>query len=193
MKLYHLMFVVPLYACGGAFVSIPADPPDADPPDQHVGLHPDADAGLEAEAGQDAAPDAHADVLDAPAGDAPPDSPPPPDAPLPDAPPEAAPDVGPLCPHSNGLGQVYDDCAHGLGVPGDGSSYRESMANEAASVWPGAGQPALVMCGGEFCMQAAVGTQCASWCFSGTVAGYVATGPCLPTPPCPNAANTTWN
>jgi Collagen triple helix repeat (20 copies) len=52
----------------------------------------------------------------------------------------AAPSTDANCSHSDGLGQDYTDCNDLLGTPGEGSTYNQTMATDAATAWSDADQ-----------------------------------------------------
>jgi hypothetical protein len=93
--------------------------------------------------------------------------------------------------HDNGLGGAYMDCT-ALGVPGDGATYDESMAREAASSWSSGAGIATITCGSSSCLSASTTATCARWCFSGSLAGRVwkaSSTKCS----CPYATDPTWD
>jgi hypothetical protein len=111
--------------------------------------------------------------------------------------------------HINGLGQTYVDCV-ALGVPGNGATYTEAMAQAALTAWPNPGGSAQNLTGGnctesdgvtkDTCDASYTPVACAVWCYTGQLAGYVFEndaldtglnyGNCL----CPATSNSpTWN
>ncbi len=115
--------------------------------------------------------------------------------------PTATPEPTPTCDsplsHSNGLGQTYLDC-HPLGTPGDGATYSLSMATEARAAWLGLKVNGTFTCGtgpdAAACIFQRDPSQCAMWCYTNTVAGYVRLnvakgGACQ----CPSSSDLPWN
>jgi len=91
--------------------------------------------------------------------------------------------------HNDGLGQHYYDC-NPLGTPGMGNTYSQMMAMEAANAWMAGGTTATVMCMGQTCFHKKIGGQCATWCYTGALAGRVdLAGGCA----CPTVNSPTWN
>lgn len=96
--------------------------------------------------------------------------------------------------HSNGLGQTFLDCTP-AGTPGDASTYSLALAQEARAAWTVAGTDFAQanFCGiGENAILRQNSTQCATWVYAGSLAGYVrhntVAGNCL----CPTTASPTW-
>jgi len=116
--------------------------------------------------------------------------------------PTATPAPTPTCAspltHSDGLGDTYLDCSP-LGTPGDATTYTVLMATEARDAWPmGPSQNRAQLCGAPAsaaaCVVKRTTTDCAVWCYSGAVAGYVRAvtggkGVCQ----CPTTTDPAWN
>jgi hypothetical protein len=103
--------------------------------------------------------------------------------------------AGPLT-HSNGLGQDYLDCAP-LGTPGDPSTYDVFMAREAAGVSTIAAKGSgAVTCssgdGAASCIAKRSKTECAIWCYTESIAGFVHDNPTTACQ-CPTTSDPTWN
>jgi hypothetical protein len=95
------------------------------------------------------------------------------------------------CPHPNGLGGEYRDCADELGVPGVATKYNEQMARLAAASWSSTVNASVTNCtDGGSAIAAVNGSQTAVWAYSGPHAGYVSvssTGAF-----CPGSTDPTW-
>ena len=91
--------------------------------------------------------------------------------------------------HPNGLGQSYYHCAP-LGTPGQ-SGYTQDMAIEAAKVWRAGGTGQVVLCQTGNCWAYTAGGDCAVWCYTGQLAGYV-NPPTLLTCFCPDLTDPPW-
>ena len=83
------------------------------------------------------------------------------------------------CPHSNGLGQTYNDCADPPGTPGNAATYNSTMALLAATAYAptvGGSVSLGVNCGGAGVIYVinVLGEPAAVWQYTGTLAGYVA-------------------
>jgi hypothetical protein len=79
-------------------------------------------------------------------------------------------------PHPNGAGQNYDDCDP-LGTVGTASTYKQTMAQEAATAYPLSGGTLIsgtCQTGGGLLMGMATSnySTCATWCYAGNCAGY---------------------
>jgi hypothetical protein len=98
--------------------------------------------------------------------------------------------------HSNGLGQLYYDCAP-LGVPGLPATYTPVMATEARNAWPFAGIDSTGTCGmgmnGSTCLARQTATSCAVWCYTKSLAGRVHLNTASTTCPCPTTLDPTWD
>jgi hypothetical protein len=99
------------------------------------------------------------------------------------------------CTHENGIGQTYSDCAP-RGQPGDPTTYSRSMAGEAASAW-GHGGGADATCGSSSCVSVFfpnfINSECAAWCYSGSLAGRVIDVIQTSSTCCPSGSDGTWN
>jgi hypothetical protein len=97
--------------------------------------------------------------------------------------------------HPNGLGQYYIDCADPLGTPGVASTYNSTMALDAANAW-GHGTPKQTSCwsgSNQSCYAVSGNGACATWCYTGAVAGRVEqmfTSWCNNV--CPSTTSTSW-
>jgi hypothetical protein len=101
------------------------------------------------------------------------------------------------CPHDNGTGQSYYDCAP-LGQWGNGATYSATMAAEAAAAWLNLKQT-TVSCPdslgvSQMCVEAAAlttGYPCGIWCYTGSLAGrvYAGLGQCT----CPQEGWAGWD
>jgi hypothetical protein len=89
-------------------------------------------------------------------------------------------------PHSNGLGQTFEDCAAS-------GAYSLSLAVKARSVWPFIGTDNQASCGG---MTSAVirqtASQCAVWVYTSTTAGRVRLNSVNNSCVCPTTADPMW-
>lgn len=90
------------------------------------------------------------------------------------------------CPHPNGLGGSYDDCADPLGTPGDPTTYSLTMAMLAGA----GGTPTPVLCNGAGAVVAQVGSHFATWQYGGPNAGHVVES--LSGTACPTSADPVW-
>jgi hypothetical protein len=91
--------------------------------------------------------------------------------------------------HMNGLGQTYYD---GCTLAG---AYSLMLADAAASAWTDATDPSPAprTCPGNIaCVQRTSATDCAVWCYTKGLAGYVVKSP-LATCSCPTMSSTMWN
>jgi hypothetical protein len=87
------------------------------------------------------------------------------------------------CTHSNGEGESYTDCNDLLGDPATGTGYNETMAVDAARVFPGAGLGSVTTeCAAGLVTGSAIGAvvsrsgtteQVLLWQYSGIDAGHV--------------------
>jgi len=174
-RLKPILFIL-LTGCGGATFGADIPPPtdDASPEvSDHQDSGPMSDA-VEAEAKADSS-----------TGDGPSES--------------TALDMGSDAPctpitHVNGLGQGYKSCTP-LGTPGVESTYTYAMGALAALAWNRAsGSPGDTNCGAGTSACRVIMSDSppysAAWCYTGTLAGYVATGSAWP---CPTTASPTWN
>jgi hypothetical protein len=73
--------------------------------------------------------------------------------------------------HSTGLGQVWFDCQ-------PLQTYDEAQAKAAGTAWRDVGSFTPAYCGGTTCVDRTSGfNECARWCYSGSLAGYVYNDP----------------
>jgi hypothetical protein len=98
--------------------------------------------------------------------------------------------------HSNGLGGTYTDGCVPPGTPGNASTYVASMANSARASWTASffydtNNP----CGpGLAAQRQADAYNCATWVYSGPLAGHVLLVSGVQfTCTCPSASDPTWN
>jgi hypothetical protein len=70
--------------------------------------------------------------------------------------------------HDNGLGQPWFDC-----VPLQ--TYDETQARAAGTAWRDVGTFLPAVCPNSSCIDrtSSLGTDCARWCYSGSLAGFV--------------------
>ena len=102
-------------------------------------------------------------------------------------------------PASYGLGQTFADC-HGLGTPGDETTYTMQMTQEARAAAP-AGTDSAAVCGTAYCLNRVTNGHCYVWCGSndtvsggvGNVAGHVFENTTTTCKYCPSVSNPTWN
>ena len=90
--------------------------------------------------------------------------------------------------HSNGLGGTYYVCESGE----PGPKYSLYVAVEAGRAWSPTGAAGTLVCGGYDCYTVTSGTECATWCYQGDLAGYVIKAPSIVCQ-CPTLASATWN
>ena len=105
----------------------------------------------------------------------------------------------PVCTHSAGLfGITYQDCADGLGVPGEPTTYSQAMATDAAQAFEASpdadgivGTISAGTCGGSdviiLSLPGAPVIGNVTWAYAGTAAGHVQANYC------PTTADPTWN
>jgi hypothetical protein len=74
--------------------------------------------------------------------------------------------------HPNGVGNHYFDCAP-LGVPGNASTYTQTMCYEAINAWAATPEALPMTCsgGGSACLFKKANNSCGVWCYSGALAG----------------------
>ena len=96
--------------------------------------------------------------------------------------------------HTDGLSGNYTDCTDPLGTPGTASTYNAAMANDAAKAWASGGTIATTsaLCSGSTCVTNVNGGECATWCYTGTLAGYVVLHTTSTTCKCPTVGPTSW-
>jgi hypothetical protein len=96
--------------------------------------------------------------------------------------------------HTNGLGDNYVLDCQALGTPGNALTYTQAMANAAAAAWSGATDPSPSprSCPGNTCVERTSASECAIWCYTKSIAGYVVKLP-LASCRCPTAGDTPWN
>jgi hypothetical protein len=95
--------------------------------------------------------------------------------------------------HSNGLGQRYYDC-NPLGIPGNPSTYKLSMAQAALMAWPVTGTDGIISCGvGLSAVYREDASSCAVWVYTGALAGYVRLSTGASSCSCPTTSDRTWN
>jgi hypothetical protein len=98
--------------------------------------------------------------------------------------------------HMNGLGDNYVYMCQALGTPGAMAGYNGPMANAAAAAWSAGTDsgpsPRPGCTGNPSCVQRTSATNCAVWCYSKSVAGYVAKS-ALASCTCPTTSDSPWN
>ena len=103
--------------------------------------------------------------------------------------------------HQNGLGGTYSDCAP-LGIPGNASTYNQTMATEAALSWGHGTNAVMYLCGNSAPYQDIISIDntngpSANWSYTngteGPVAGHVNTNPTGIADLCPVSTDATWN
>ena len=97
--------------------------------------------------------------------------------------------------HNNGLGQTFVDSAS-LGTPGNAATYTLALANAAAAAFPFQGTVRTSQCGtstrSPMMVVKQTATSCATWGYTGMLAGYAKLNQANNNCYCPTTADPTW-